>query len=242
MQNFGGGQLATRGYYIWLINNFSKKIKKTLCLTGVFFLFLPKIVSSEVRTSETYRIFADTLSSGGAYSTSTNFRVWDAIGEIGSEESSTSTNFRARIGFAALNLDDVLTVTFNKSVINLGVLSPSGASQESLDISYTTNANGFTTTISEDGNLRHSSGADIDDVADGSVTAGSEEYGIRTSGSIGQQNNADTSITTSAKTIASRNDVTPSSSVTVLFRAAVSQSTPEGSYGQTVTITTTGNF
>lgn len=238
MQNFGGEQLATRGHCIWLINRF----KKTLCLIGVFFLFLPKIASSEVRTSESYRIFADTLSSGGAYSTSTNFRVWDAIGEVGSEESSTSTNFRARIGFGALNPDNILTVAFNKSVISLGVLSPPSISQESLDISYATNANGFTTTISEDGNLRHTSGADIDDVTDGAVTAGSEEYGIRTSGSIGQQNNADTSITTSAKTIASRGDVAPSSSVTLLFRAAVSQSTPEGSYGHTVTITTTGNF
>ncbi len=238
MQNSKGGKRITRGHSIWLRVIF----KKTLCLIGVFFLFLPKIANSEVRTSESYRLFADTLSSGGDYSTSTNYRVWDVIGEVTSEESSTSTNFASKVGFAALNLDNILTATLSRESVNLGDLSPASASQESLTISYVSNANGFTTTILEDGNLRAPGGADINDVADGSVTAGFEEYGIRTSGSIGQQNNADVSITTTAKTIASISSSTPTTSVTLLFKTAVSQSTPEGNYGHNVTITTTGNF
>lgn len=215
---------------------------ETLLLVSVFFFLMPSLAQSEVRTSENYRLFADTLSSGGEYSTSTNFRVWDTIGEVASDENSTSANFRTRIGFQALVPDDLLTVTFSRDSINLGDISPSGVSEQSLVISYVTNANGFTTTVSEDGNLRASSGDDINDVSDGSVTAGSEEYGIRTSGSIGQQNSADASITATAKTIASRSDVAPSSSATLTFKAAVSASTPNGNYSHTATITTTGNF
>lgn len=217
-------------------------LRETLLLVSVFFFLMPSLAQSEVRTSENYRLFADTLSSGGDYSTSTNYRVWDTIGEVASDENTTSTNFRTRLGFQALVPDDLLTVTFSRDSINLGDISPSGVSEQELVISYVTNANGFTTTVSEDGNLRASSGDDINDVSDGSITAGSEEYGIRTSGSMGQQNDADTSITSSSKTIVSRSDPTTSASAALTFKAAVSASTPDGNYSHTVTISTSGNF
>ena len=216
--------------------------KKTLFLIGVFFLFLPKIALSEVRTSENYKIFADTLSSGGDYSTSTSYRLWDTIGEIASEENSTSTNFRARIGFQALIPDDILNVTLSGTDIDLGQLSTSDVKQGNLTITYSTNANGFTSTMSEDGNLRTSSGNDIDDVADGAVDAGTEEYGFRTSGTIATQNSADTSITSSAKNIAQASGPTPSDNITVTFKAAINGQTTGGTYSHVVTITTTGNF
>lgn len=197
---------------------------------------------AQVMSSANYKIFIDSINGGGSLGTSANYQLTDTVGEAGIGEDLSSTNYRGKVGFEAIGADQILTVTFSKSSIALGVLSPDNVISEDEVLTITTNGNGYTTTILADGTLRATDGSDIDNVSDGAVTAGSEEFGIRTAGDDGQFNNTDTSITTTAKTIASRNTTVNAGALTVTFKASVATNTAFNSYRNIVTFSTTGKF
>lgn len=213
-----------------------------LLIFGLIYLISPDNLIAQVMSSQNYKIFIDSINPGGALGNSSNYNLTDTFGEVGTDETTSSTNYRAKVGFEAIQADQILTASLSKNTINLGVLSPNNVVNDSHTITVTTNGNGYTTTIISDGNLRTSGSDDINNVSDGTVTAGSEEYGIRTSGDDGQQNSADTSITTTAKNIARRTSAVNSSITTIDYKASVTTSTPFGTYSQIVTFSTTGNF
>lgn len=191
--------------------------------------------------------------SGGDYSIPADsislYQAGEAVGGdyslAGSVESasigtSSRGDYELRGGFLN-SVAGSLSYTLSKSTLSLSFGSSplTTVASDSLIITVTTDSlTGYVTTISENGNLV--SGANnINDVADGTVTAGAEEYGIKTSGGNGVLTN-DTAINGTV-TVASASTPVASSATTVLFRAAVSQSTISGSYSHAVTFSITAN-
>ena len=128
------------------------------------------------------------------------------------------------------------------SSADLGALSTSSVKTAVTRMEVTTNArSGYTASISEDGELRSSGGASINEVTDGAVTVGSEEYGIETTGDEAQGTN-DFVITSGNTAVASSSGFATESRTAVIYKASIDLSTPSGSYSQIVTYLVTANF
>jgi hypothetical protein len=228
------------------INNMLKSKKVLTCATIIMILAsMPTMVFS--MTSENYSIFADTVNYGGNRSVSSDFIIFDSIGEGGIFDTSTSTssNYALSAGFQSQSLANFISASTTPSDVNLGNFSPSSVVSANLKLGVSTNATfGYTTTIAADGEFREGTNPSINipAVTDGAVTAGSAEYGIRTSGADGAFNSADQGLSTSAQTLASKSNWTSYAETTITFKASVAQGTPFGSYSQNVTITTTPNY
>ncbi|MBF8280586.1 MAG: hypothetical protein HW383_359 [Candidatus Magasanikbacteria bacterium] len=224
--------------------SFLRKNFEQIILVTLLLLYPAKLFAS-VMSSTNFAIYVDTVSVGGLRSTSTNFGLFDNLADVGgSPTSSTSTSYRVDSGFIASSPDPSITANLSTSNISLGTLSDSAVRTDSHTITVTTNSpTGYTTTMTTDGNLRDCCGHNITGVGDGSVSAGSNEYGIRTSGSEGQQNSSDIAPSASGFVIASASGPITSSQTTITFKAAMASAglTP-GSYSQSVTYTTVGNF
>lgn len=194
-------------------------------------------------SSESYINWMDSLNFGGEETSfSTNYKLQDTMGEVGTGRIS-STNYTGLIGFRQAEADPKMTFTISGNSIDFGTLTTSAVFSGSITITTTTNAvDGYVTTIYETENLKTGAGSDIDDVGDGTVTAGSEEYGVRTSGAAGQMNAADTAVTTSPQTVALYNSWINGSAVTITFKAAISSLTSAGAYTHNVTLISTGRF
>ncbi len=214
----------------------------TLFCVSVF-SFLGTPASLARMTSESYINWMDSLNFGGEEtSSSTNYKIQDTFGEIGTG-SLSSTNYIGLIGFRQSEADPTITFTISGNSINFGALSASAISTSSITVTTTTNAaNGYVTTIYENTNLQTAGGADIDDVADGTVNPGVEEYGIRTSGAHGQMNGADTAVTSTPQTVASYSSWVNGSAVVITFKVAISSATSAGSYTHNVMLISTGRF
>lgn len=203
----------------------------------------PLSAGSASMSSENFQMQLDTISVGGDVAASTNYLVFGTYGDLGaSPTTSTSDNYIIHAGFQAAASGVTLTAALSANSIALGSLSTGSVSSASQTLTVTTNSpTGYTTTVTEDGNLR-SGDNDINDVGDGTVTAGSEEYGLLTSGAAGQMNSADTAITGVAQTAASTSTIATSEAITITYKAAVSGNTGYGTYSHTVTFTTTANY
>lgn len=218
----------------------------TICLITCFYVVLNILIPQAVlayMSSSDYILWFDSLNIGGEEtSSSTNYKLRDTLGEIGTGRIE-STSYAGLIGFRQTESDPKFTFSISANSIDFGSLTVGSVYQENYTITTTTNAvNGYQTTIYEDGNLRMASGSDIDDVVDGEVTANSEEYGIRTSGAEGQMNSADTAITSSPQVVASYSSWISGSTVTVNHKVSVSLTTAAGYYTHTVTLISTGRF
>lgn len=207
---------------------------------ALFFVFVPVPGLTTTMTSTNYKIVADSVSSGGVSSTSSNYIVSDNIGEFFAT-TTQSTNYVLEGGFLQ-QTQGVLTVTLSPTTISLGALSMNAVNSASQTLTVTLDVNsGYTAQITEDGDLRNGSEA-INDVTDGEVNAGVEEYGISTSGTDGQYNAADTSITGSLKTIATRSSGASAVATTITYQASAGGATDTGSYSHTVTLYVTSNL
>ncbi|PIY96729.1 MAG: hypothetical protein COY66_03235 [Candidatus Kerfeldbacteria bacterium CG_4_10_14_0_8_um_filter_42_10] len=144
-----------------------------------------------------------------------------------------------------------ITFSLSSGTVELGELSVETVTADSYTVrTNLTTANGYTTLIYTDGNLRNGAN-DIDGVADGAVTAGSEEYGIATSDS-GQEINQDTNCAAAPYASSSLSE-TPQSiagalagpvdeTVTICYAVSISSDTIAGNYSQVVTFVTVGLF
>lgn len=176
--------------------------------------------------------FADVSDSEGG-----NF-VLQSSGDPVSATSSEGGNFVLLGGFLAAEPGS-LSFSLDSNSIALGTLTTAAVSTGSVTMTVTTISDtGYTVSISEDGNLRTSGGADIDD-ASGVVTAGSEAYGISTSGADGLLA-SDTAIS-GAVNVASNAASVSGNTVAVTFSASKTNNTPAGDYSHVVTFTATVN-
>ena len=155
--------------------------------------------------------------------------------------------------------------TADTNTCDLGVLTISDVAECSYRLKVATNANnGYTVSITTDGDLRRSGTGDVadaDDIdliaEDSTVTAGTEGYGIAfdggsiTGGTVtesGDFNDDDTplptTITTLMTTDGNNNPSNPDTTNTALgtHRAAIDADTNTGNYSQTVTYYVTASF
>jgi len=128
---------------------------------------------------------------------------------------------------------------------SLGTLNDSSVTTSLIGFNVSADVdNGYSVQIMEDGDLRDGAN-NIDDVADGSVTAGSEEYGASSSdGSIASStfDTQDSAITQNFQEIATEGDNIFESRNFITLKAAIDSSTPDGNYGQTLTVIVSGNY
>lgn len=207
----------------------------------VFFTVQNITLVGAAMSSATYRTTSEDFNCGGGQSSSTTYRLLDTVCDL-AKDGLSSTTYRIDSGFPGMEDIPFITFALSNTTIALGTLTTASVYTGSTVATVTTNAvGGYATTIAEDGNLRRSTGEDINDVSDGTVTAGVEEYGIRTTGSDGQYNSTDTAITGTPGIFAS-NGGAANSATTITFKAAISPVTVGGNYSHTVTIIATGTY
>jgi hypothetical protein len=210
-------------------------------------------------SSTNYKLDAELGVFGGEKS-STNYRLTDTGGGF-APGFSNSTNYLACSGFQC-QLSKVPTITFSLSstAVNLGTLTTSAISIQSHTATVTTNFQGYSLTVVQDGNLCRialpcNSSNDIDAIISGPsvLSAGTEAYGLATSKS-GQNINQYSpgcnsssqfsAITTSTQTVA--NSLTPTATsgdiTTLCYAATAGGATAAGTYTQNLTYIATGKF
>lgn len=140
-------------------------------------------------------------------------------------------------------VEPTFTFTISTSTCALGTLSTTATSSCSYTATTTSNAeDGYVTTILANDNLKDGT-KDIDNVSDGAVTPTSEEYGIGLTGTDRAFADNQAVASSTAQTIAS--DTTgpiTSQWIIVTHIAAISATTPAGSYTQTVTLVSTSTY
>src|SRR3989339_221800 len=153
------------------------------------------------------------------------------------------------------SVDPTLDVTISSTTCTLGTLSLSTIETCQYNISVSTNAaNGYVSTILDDGNLRNGT-IDIDDVElDNDIDQGSEEYGVATSKATqtivqytactdpASNPHPASAITNSAQQFANANTPVNGDSTTLCHAASITGTTTAGSYNHTATIIVTASF
>ncbi len=213
----------------------------------IFSLSFPSIARCLTMESVNYKILTEVVSVGGETSTSTNYQVFNTVGEFGvTETNSTSTNYNLASGFQpSSSAGATLSATLSTNSISLGELTTSDVSSASQILTVTTNAaTGYTTTIKSDGQLRSGSNTIPDIAVDGTVTSGVASYGISTAGGAGQMNSSTTStpLSTSDQILAATSTPATGEQTTITYKAAIGSDTAYGTYSQSVTFTTTVNY
>ncbi len=194
-------------------------------------------------TSENYEISQDSINfSGSDSSTSTNYKLDDTMGEVGTGFMHSASYFTG-IGYRRmLVVEPSISFTISDNSLNLGTLDVNSVSSASHSFTVTANATqGYGVKAYEDGDLRTAGGNTIDDVADGAVTAGSEEYGIGTSGTDGLFNTTDGAIT-DGMTLATSSTPVTAQETTVNYKVAIDGSTADGSYQHIIYYVISGIF
>ena len=217
----------------------------------IFTVILSPLQKVVIMQSTNYKIEKDSINFGGTDDgQSASYKLKDTLGEIGTGLSD-STNYIMKAGYRQMveeAVDPTFTFAIDSTTCELGTLSTSSVSSCTYIITTTTNAeDGYTTTITEDTNLKDGT-PDIDDVSDGEVTAGSEEYGASSNDSDSLNiattaGNAATGIDGTNKTIAQ--DTTgpvTADAVIVTHHASIAATTIAGSYSHIVTLVSTGTF
>lgn len=219
-------------------------MKKILFLILILILgAFPVTAFADVMSSSNYKIFSDVISAGGAYSTSANYGVFDALSEVATNPtSSSSSNFQVQNGFFGATSSTILSVSLSTNSIDLGTLNQTQINTATQTVTVTTNSfTGYTTTIQEDHDLTYQTNT-LPGVAGASVTIGTPGYGIITSGTDGKMNRVGTALTTSAQTLAQSTIAVIGDQTTITYKASMSGASTPGTYTQTVTLSTTANF
>lgn len=221
----------------------------TLFLLSFSFTDLAFAFSS---SSTNYKLEGEFGNFGGAKS-STNYTLTDTGGGF-APGYSNSTNYTDCSGFQC-TLAQVPSITFSLSTssVNLGTLTASSINTQTHTATVTTNFQGYTLTVVQNGPLTYGSKT-ITAVSPspGTISAGTEAYGIATSKAsqaITQNTGCTTggnfsALTTSPQTVASSTSPTVSGgdTTTMCFGATKSGSTAAGSYSQIITYIATGKF
>jgi hypothetical protein len=141
---------------------------------------------------------------------------------------SGADDYAYRLNGSAADLGMQSIVTENTSITETDVVSNA--------------SNGYTVTVQGLDYFR--SGANImQSVSDGAVTVGSEEYGIEAVGSLATGAGADVAIpVVTPLTVQQSSSAGSNDRIAVVYKLAVSPSTPTGNYTQTVLYRLTGNF
>lgn len=162
-----------------MIFKFNHNLLKLIKLSTFFGLIMMLVLTIPLglhasMTSTNYTIEADSLNSGGTFdSTSTNFQLYDTLGEL-AIGSSTSTNFEVQSGFQYM-IRSSLAIVLDNTSLSLGTLRP-GLGQDSTTsqtlIAVTTDSPaGYTLSTNKDAQLVHTDDATVIDDHIGSIAS-----------------------------------------------------------------------
>ncbi|MFA5061610.1 MAG: hypothetical protein WC526_00475 [Patescibacteria group bacterium] len=207
-----------------------KKIIHIFFLLG--FLLFP-LCALGMMSSTNYTIYADTVDSGGVYSSGGAYTLQDSAGESPAGFT-TSSIYEVRGGYQAMERSSI-SLTLSSASLDLGTMSVSQVNSASTTASVVTNSeSGYSLSV---GSV---SGSSLTGVADGSVTAGSEEYGVSLDGSD-KLFSDDESITAGLGLASSSTPITSAGTI-LTFKAAIGSGTTAGARSQTITLTASANF
>lgn len=199
----------------------------------LFILLLFPSPSLALMSSARYKIFADSVDTGGILSAGGAYSLEDTIGEspVGFV---TSSMYEVRGGYQAMDWVSI-GMEISSVNLNLGTASENQVNTAATTVSVTTESEtGYALSVGS------AAGTSLANVTDGAVTAGHEEYGVAVSG-------ADRTFSDDRGIVAGLNLSSSSTPVantqTVLtFKAAMSGNTAPGARSQSITITAATNF
>lgn len=168
--------------------------KTFLLVTGILFP-ARHFVFADVMSSANYKVQADTLSIGGARSTSTNYVVEDTLGDAATGEDLTSANYKGCVGYQCFQGTPYLSFSVREGTstpgtagagVALGTLSTgsvttsNGTSINSIFVTVESNAAGGAVVTARDAyaGIKRTSTADLIDAVSATLVAGTEGYGI----------------------------------------------------------------
>lgn len=164
--------------------------------------------------------------------TGTTITVDDWDGEPGSISASPSGG------------DDVVYL-MSLSTINLGTITSSSENIATTMTSISTDAsNGYTVYIQPDQLLQNGSADVITTVTDGAVSLASEEYGTENVGGTALNTGTDLGVTSTQRSVQTSGSSTGGipDKIAMLYKLAITDATPAGTYTQTIFYTLTANY
>ncbi len=218
-----------------------------LTVFSIVLMFIIGITQAKaLMSSDNFRIWADTVDSGGNRSSSGNFIIQDSVSETTSGEIIGSASFLSQTGLPAIFEEPVMIMNVSSGTLTLNPSTISSASTSAGSYTITTSTNapfGYTVRVTEDGEFRNAQnpGLFISDVIDGAVTTGFAEYGIGITGADAAFAN-DRAVSNTPLIVATNNSFVTNSSVIVTHRASVSDSVSPGTFSHTVTYVAIGNY
>jgi len=185
-------------------------------------------------SSADYYIYADTVDTGGIFSTGGDYTLDSSAGESSPAGFSNNGTYEMRGGYQAMDRG-YINIYISDASLSLGTLNAAIVGSASTVATISTNAS--TGYVLQVGSV---SGTALASVADGSVTAGSEEYGVS---GAGAQNSISGDVAVAAALILASSTVAiDGSATTFTFKAAMSPSSVAGDYSQIVTLSASANF
>ncbi|MBI4599275.1 hypothetical protein HY734_03725 [Candidatus Uhrbacteria bacterium] len=168
-----------------------------------------------------------------------------AVGQITSVGAGTITLDALAGGAPVIDGTNDVVYLLEGTGADMGELTSSGVTTALVGFNVSTDVDGgYVVQVFEDDDLRTADEA-IADVTDGNVTAGAEEYGARSSDTTltdSTFDTADTAFTANPQEVASESGTRFEDRHFVTLKAAISEETPDGAYGQTLSFIVSGNF
>jgi hypothetical protein len=131
-------------------------MKKILTIITIIFLVGP-LTASAVMQSGNYKIDADSLNTGGGFSSSENFKVGDNLGEVINGEGA-STSYRVKDGLQYM-IDSYLTLTLDSNSQDLGSITYGTPATGQTVATVTTDAwSGYAINVSKNHAMLHTNG------------------------------------------------------------------------------------
>lgn len=242
-------------------------MKTKAIIFTVNFLFIVALVSvntfAETRTSTSgnYIIDDDVTSSGGGYTTSTNYSAESTVGEFGADTEAQSANFYERSGFQNLERSPYFGFSVNENIVNLGDLSESTVKTGSITFQVMTSSRfGYSVQYTGSTLTNQTTSATVDAIGATAETSstGTEQFGINlvanTSPSVGanpsggvgvasgQYATANNFAFNSGDQVAAASTYSNYTVYTTSFMCNVAPLMDPGVYSTDVTFIATGNF
>jgi len=187
-------------------------------------------------SSTNYYIYADSINTGGVFSTSSAYSMQSTVGESPAGTAS-STTYEIRGGYQSMERGS-LSFDLSTSSLALGTLSVSAVAAASTTATVTTDsATGYSLSI---GSATWTTGTALDDIATAAFVAGTEAYGMVTSTVGGGDGNA--FVVAMSTVVNSASGPVTSAQTVLTFKAAIDSGTTSGARAQTVVFQAAANF
>lgn len=174
----------------------------------------------------------------------------DGSSDVDSRDIAVAILTNDQIGVSA-TVNPSLSFSISETSLDLGILTSSSVSEAGPStLTVSTNAsNGVVIDIKDENSGLSNGSHTIPATGSGGITAGTEGYGVYGDNASGltvdegfDNDSSDVPISTSYQTFATASGPVNSAHVNLNVKAAISGSTPPGSYSDTITVIATGKF